>query len=223
MIRFIDISKKYKEKIVFDRFCLTAEKNKITCILGESGSGKTTLLNIAAGLIPYEGKVEANGRFSYIFQEPRLLPNLTVKGNLSLVNKDSYKIQEMLKQVSLEDKIDSYPSKLSGGEKQRVSIARAFLYGAENLLMDEPFSSLDIALKISLMKNFFDVWSGSRRTTLFVTHSVEEALMLSDRIVAIKEGRIIGDFENSASGDYFKESSLKGEIYRLLLGEAFDG
>ncbi|MDE6868790.1 MAG: ATP-binding cassette domain-containing protein, partial [Clostridia bacterium] len=134
MIEIKNLSKSYGKNVVYDGLDLSLEEGKITCVLGESGSGKTTLLNIIAGLTEYGGSVTKVG-CSYIFQTPRLVPNLTVYGNLSLICKDGAKIDETLMRVGLYDKRDSYPIKLSGGQAQRVAIARAFLFGGEVILM----------------------------------------------------------------------------------------
>ena len=145
------VSKSYNEKQVFDNLTLDIHEGEILCVLGESGGGKTTLLNILAGLIPYDGEVEnAPSNVGFIFQEPRLLPNLTVEGNLLYAGGKSEQIEEILRKTELLSLRNKRPKELSGGEKQRVAIARAFLSDAKLLLLDEPFSSLDTALKIRI-------------------------------------------------------------------------
>ena len=104
MIEFKNITKKYGSLTVYENFNLSLEEGKITCILGESGSGKTTLLNMLAGLTPYEGEISQKPACSYIFQQPRLVPSLTVRGNLKLVCKDKNRVEEMLLAVGLSDK-----------------------------------------------------------------------------------------------------------------------
>ena len=158
MIELRSITKKYGELTVYDDFSLSLEEGKITCILGESGCGKTTLLNMLAGVCPYEGEITPRQPCSYIFQQPRLVPNLTVAGNLSLVCKDRARIADMLSRAGLSEKAGAYPVELSGGQAQRVSVARAFLNPARLILMDEPFSSLDTALKIRMIGLFCEIW-----------------------------------------------------------------
>ena len=137
MIVLENVSKRYGSLCVYEHFDLRIEEGKITCILGASGCGKTTLLNMLAGLVPYEGSIRPQGlRCSYIFQQPRLVPALTVEGNLKLVCKDEKKIADMLSRLELADKRKAYPAELSGGQAQRVSIARAFLYPSDIILMD---------------------------------------------------------------------------------------
>ncbi|MDE5942838.1 MAG: ATP-binding cassette domain-containing protein, partial [Clostridia bacterium] len=190
----------------------------ITCILGESGSGKTTRLNVIAGLTEYSGSV-TKVKCSYIFQTPRLVPNLTVYGNLALVCKDDAKIEEMLKRVGLYDKRDSYPIKLSGGQAQRVAIARAFLFGGEAILMDEPFSSLDLRLKYEMTELFLDLWRSDGRTAVFVTHDVDEASTVAHRIIVIKGGKIVYDKspDDALPRDLKNGEEVRRELISALL------
>lgn len=192
MIKLIDVCKRYDEQVIFDHFNLEFPKDKITCILGESGVGKTTLLNIIAGLTNYNGKIEIEGKLSYIFQEARLIPSLTVKENLKFTSPEATdeQIEEILIQLEILDKKDTFPTKLSGGEAQRVSIARAFLYDAPIILMDEPFSSLDLSLKYKLITYFSNLWNMKKKTVLFVTHDIDEALLLADDILLLQNGTI---------------------------------
>ena len=127
----LDVSKSYGENVVFERLTLDIDDGQILCVLGESGGGKTTLLNILAGLTDYVGEVEnAPKGVAYIFQEPRLLPNLTVEQNLHYAGGRYELIDKILQKTELLDKRNKRPKELSGGEKQRVSIARAFLSSA---------------------------------------------------------------------------------------------
>lgn len=229
MIQLKEISKRYGDTVVFDRFSMTVESGKIFAVVGNSGSGKTTLLNILCGLIEADGKVFSDETgFSYIFQNTTLVPSLTVKGNLDLVLKHKIPdrvtreklIGEMLQSVELEALADRYPLTLSGGQAQRVSMARAFAYPASAILMDEPFKGLDLRLKAKLIASFHALWEKERRTVVFVTHEIEEALLLADRIVVLggAPARIIGDFEpgvdraSRIAGDP-RFSQLRAEIY----------
>ena len=219
MIEFKNITKKYGSLTVYENFNLSLEEGKITCILGESGSGKTTLLNMLAGLTPYEGEISQKAACSYIFQQPRLVPSLTVRGNLKLVCKDKNRVEEMLLAVGLSDKAGAYPAQLSGGQAQRVSIARAFLYPSSLILMDEPFSSLDLALKLKISALFLKLWKRERRTAVFVTHDSDEAAMLSNRVLVLKNGAVAAELfpEGEPSADMFARPGFREKLIKSLI------
>nr|MDE7440277.1 ATP-binding cassette domain-containing protein [Clostridia bacterium] len=192
MIKIENLSKRYGDLAVYNNFNLSLEEGKIIGILGESGSGKTTLLNCIAGLTDFEGNIPKL-RCSYVFQTPRLVQNLTVKENLKLICKDENKINEMLSKVRLEDKAESFPIKLSGGQAQRVSLARAFLFDSDIILLDEPLSSLDLRLKKEITDLFISIWQEDKRTAIYVTHDVDEAVSLAHRIIILQRGEILYD------------------------------
>jgi NitT/TauT family transport system ATP-binding protein len=190
-IEIKNVKKAYNELEIFRDFSLTLPEGKISCILGPSGCGKTTLLNMIGGITKHDkGQIDINDQkiISYIFQEPRLLPWKTVKENIEFVIKDLKdkepinNIDQYIKMVGLEAFKHYYPSSLSGGMKQRVSIARAFIYPSDIILMDEPLKTLDPRLKLNLMKIFLRIWQNDRRTVVFVTHDVDEALILGEKI-----------------------------------------
>ncbi|PKM95404.1 MAG: ABC transporter [Firmicutes bacterium HGW-Firmicutes-1] len=197
MIEIRDLTKSYKDLLVFDDFNLTIPESEISCILGPSGCGKSTLLNVIAGLIPYEKGVILgvdNKNISYIFQDTRLLPWGTAYQNIlfaliSLYSKE--KAMEVadyyLDLVGLGEFKDYYPDQLSGGMKQRVSIARAFAYPSEILLMDEPFKGLDFELKNNLMDAFLKIWNENKKTVIFVTHDLEDAKRIGHTVIRLKE------------------------------------
>lgn len=216
MIKLEDIGVRYGEKTVYEHFNLQIEEGKITCVLGESGCGKTTLLNVIAGITPHTGEVPKL-KCSYVFQKPRLVPNLTVKGNLKLVCKDENRIDEMLALTNMNDKGNCFPLRLSGGEAQRVSICRAFLFDSDLLLMDEPFVSLDLKLKISIMEQFLKLQRERSQTTLFVTHDVDEAVYLADRIIVIANGKAVWDVDNSDRKAYGEQTDLRPQLITQLL------
>ncbi len=187
-----NLTKRYGHLTVYENFNLELSEGEITCILGESGCGKTTLLNCIAGLTDYDGEI-TKVKCSYIFQSPRLVPNLTVGGNLKLICKDEKAVDAALEKVRLSDKKNAYPVSLSGGQAQRASIARAFLFGGEVILMDEPFSSLDLKLKNEICELFLQIQKESGRTALFVTHDVDEAVNLAHRIIVLNGGKTVLD------------------------------
>lgn len=223
-VKFIDFGKKYGQNQVIFGLNLTINEGEIACILGESGVGKTTILRSILGLTDYEGTIEGvPKKVATIFQTPRLIKNLTVEENLKFVLPKSEwgKIEPMLEEVGLLDKKDAYPSSLSGGQAQRVSICRAFLIESDLLLMDEPFSSLDTALKIRLIDLVGRLLKKHRQTVLFVTHDVEECAMLSSRALIFQGGKITYDFcrDLPLPRPYGENSDYKTSILKALLEE----
>ncbi|MDE7401202.1 MAG: ABC transporter ATP-binding protein [Clostridia bacterium] len=216
MISIKNLTKKYQDRTVYENFSLDIEESGITCILGESGCGKTTLLNAVAGLIDYEGEITKKS-VSYVFQNSRLIPNLTVEGNLKFIGADGESAVKMLEKVGLGDKLNAYPAQLSGGEAQRVSLCRAFLKKSEMLLMDEPFSSLDLKTKLSVMELFKALQAEEGRCTLFVTHDVDEAVFLADRIIVMHGGKVLKDLKNENKGEFGANSPLRETIIKSLL------
>lgn len=196
MIKIKNLTKKYGDNVIYQNFDMSIEKCKVTVILGESGSGKTTLLNVLANLTDYDGKVEGvNERPSIVFQSDRLLKNLSVKDNIKLVspNLTDEQILQGLKDVGLENYADSYPKVLSGGMSRRVALLRAFSFNSEILLMDEPFSSLDLAWKIRLINGIKAGQNSSPKTVVIITHDIKEAVLVADRIVVLERGKITLD------------------------------
>ncbi|NLI93605.1 MAG: ABC transporter ATP-binding protein [Peptococcaceae bacterium] len=173
-------------------------KSEFISILGPSGCGKTTLLRIIAGLEdPDSGEVIFQGKVirgpglerAVVFQEPRLFPWLSVKENISfgLSGKKSKNeidkiVEETLDLVGLTAFLKAYPYELSGGMAQRVAIARAFAFEPEALLLDEPFSALDAQTRLRLQEELLDIWRKTEKTIILVTHDIEEAIILSQRI-----------------------------------------
>ncbi len=215
-MRIENLCKSYPGTVVFDNFNLVIDEGAVTCILGGSGAGKTTLLNIIAGLTEYEGRVDGV-KCSYIFQEPRLVPNLTVEGNLRLVCRDGAKVAAALARVGLADRAHSYPVALSGGQRQRAAIARAFLYESDFVLMDEPFSSLDLKLKLDMIQAFKEVREGDGRSAVFVTHDIEEALCLADRIIVLRSGKAVFDSPNAPGLPFGSDNALRARLAEALL------
>lgn len=213
MIKLENVTKKYGDLTVFKDFSIEFKENETTAILGASGVGKTTILNLLAGIIDCDdGKVFSEKKVSYVFQTPNLIESLSVFKNVETVllgeNKNKAErekiIDEFLVAAGIYEKKHSPVSTLSGGQKQRVGIVRAFCYPSKLLLTDEPFSSLDILLKMRLIDLYADLLQKNPRTAVLVSHSESEAIALADRIVVLGENRIVDDF-------YVDDLCLSGE------------
>lgn len=231
MFRVERITKNYDELRVFQDLSLEFPDGKITAILGPSGCGKTTILKILAGLAKAnQGTVVSTAKVGFIFQEPRLLPWLTIYGNLALVLEDQLpsvtvatQIEHYLKAVGLEAYHNFYPRQLSGGMKQRAAMARAFLYPAELLLMDEPFKSLDLKTRHQLVFDFLTLWRQKPNTVVVVTHDVREAIQLGDEILVLSEkpALLVERFPNDLTFELRMSGAeslgLEQKITRVLL------
>ena len=192
MISLKNITKRYGDKTVFENFNLDVQENAITVVLGESGSGKTTLLNMIARLIPFDGEITGAEKVSMVFQRDRLVPHLTVKENILLVNKTA-DVKALLDSANLAGTENLYPKDLSAGMARRVAILRAFASTAPLIMMDEPLVNLDLSLKYSIIGQIKRLRAESGKTVILVSHDVKETVMLADRIVVIGGGKIIYD------------------------------
>ena len=190
---------------------LTVPARQFVSVVGPSGCGKTTLLRIVAGLLePSSGAVLVEGRpvrgpgpdRALVFQNAALYPWRTVAANVAFGLEVSRRaapdeargvVARQLALVGLSDFADHYPGQLSGGMQQRVGLARALAVSPPILLMDEPFGSLDAITRKELGEELVRVWEDDQRTVVFVTHSLEEALLLSDRVVVMRGGRVVRD------------------------------
>lgn len=181
----------YSDKKVFDCFNLSFEKGKVTAILGSSGVGKTTLLRAISSLVDYDGQIIGAGKISYMFQEARLIPTLTVKDNLLYALNDEQKfskledLNKLIQMVGLCGEEDSFPDELSGGMESRVSLIRAFLVDSDTLLMDEPLRSLDLVTKQKILFDMKTILAEYPRTVILVSHDPRECVYLADRIIVL--------------------------------------
>ncbi|WP_042476159.1 ABC transporter ATP-binding protein [Bacillus ndiopicus] len=195
-----------QENHVLKNIDFTLKNQEFVSIIGPSGCGKSTLLKIVAGLdTAYEGHVSLNGQKvtgpskekGFIFQEHRLFPWATVEGNiaadLSLKDKEvQQRVADMIKLVRLTGFEKAYPKQISGGMSQRVAIARALLRKPDILLLDEPFGALDAFTRNHLQESLLDIWRENKTSMLLVTHDIDEAIFLSNRVIVMdaKPGRI---------------------------------
>jgi len=215
MIRFENIIKRYNQRTIINDFNLTIEEGQLVVLIGPSGCGKTTLLKMINRLLePTSGKIYVNEKdiskqdpielrrnIGYVIQSTGLFPHMSIKENLELIPKlkgedpDSIKrkTNDLLELVGLapDEYLYRYPSELSGGQKQRVGVARAFSTDSDIILMDEPFSALDPVTRNSLQDELFSMQKELNKTIVFVTHDMDEAIKIADKICLLNDGHII--------------------------------
>lgn len=208
---------KEKEDLeVLKNINLKIESNEIHMILGKSGCGKTTLLRILGNLERADrGEVKniQGKKIAFIFQEDRLMPWLNTYENivfgLKKENIDEGKIEKIIEKIGLKGFEKSFPKELSGGMKQRVAIGRGLAMEPEVILMDEPFSALDYFTRMGLQEEIRNLARNESLTIIFVTHSIDEALILGDKITILKDGRVEKTFDNLKNSSNGKESILE--------------
>jgi NitT/TauT family transport system ATP-binding protein len=189
-----------KQTSVLEDISLEVGRGEFLCLVGPSGCGKSTLLNIMAGFLsPTRGDVRVDGeivqgpdpRRIFVFQERGVFPWLTVEGNIGfglarLPRKEQQRrIAHYVQMVGLEGFEKSYPSDLSGGMKQRLEVARALAVNPDMLLLDEPFGALDSITRLIMRRELLRIWDTERKTIIFVTHDIDEAVQLADRVVVM--------------------------------------
>lgn len=193
------LSKSFGNREVLTDINLSIERGEVVALIGRSGSGKSTILKILAGLIPeHSGSVEVAGYPAVAFQEPRLFPWLSVIDNVvaglnrTEISKEQARKEAaaLLKEVGLEDFESSWPETLSGGQSQRVSLARALISNPELLLLDEPFGALDALTRITAQQLLLNTAASRNFGVLLVTHDVAEAVALADRVILLEDGHI---------------------------------
>jgi ABC-type nitrate/sulfonate/bicarbonate transport system ATPase subunit len=230
-INIKNLSFKFEEETVLNGVDLAIEQGQFLVILGASGSGKSTLLRILSNILPSKktdllnGEISlfgqspseylSSGKLSFMFQEASLMPNLTVRDNISLPRKlrglpiNNDHIQDLLNVVGLSKDQNKYPKELSGGMKTRVSLARAFVTKPELLLLDEPFSALDISWKYDLYKYLHELAARFKTTIVVVTHDIQEAVILGNKLVILsKSGYILNQL--NLNKEKFKDFSFSG-------------
>ncbi|MGL4571488.1 MAG: betaine/proline/choline family ABC transporter ATP-binding protein [Clostridium sp.] len=215
MIEIKNVTKKLGNNVILDDISLSIDSGSLVVLIGSSGCGKTTTLKLINKLItPTSGEIFIDGkplskentidlrrRIGYVIQNTGLFPHLTTKENIELIPKlkkekslkDIEKATEkFLNMVGLDPKqyLNKYPSELSGGQQQRVGVARAFATDAEIILMDEPFSALDPITRTSLQEELFTLHEELKKTIIFVTHDMDEALKIADKICIMKNGKV---------------------------------
>lgn len=193
-IIFKNFSFSYPDKEIYKNFNTVFPGGKINVVLGASGVGKTTLLNALTGLSGFDGEIEIMPKnVSYIFQSDRLVKTISVEKNLDFVLKNAISdktarknaIYDMAELLEISDVLKRLPTEISGGQAQRVQMARAFLCPSEVMLLDEPFKGLDVSLKTRLIKKFLELWGRDGRTVVLVTHDVYDALLMGDKVFVL--------------------------------------
>ncbi|EQI68871.1 glycine betaine/L-proline transport ATP binding subunit [Clostridioides difficile Y307] len=215
MIEIRNVTKKIGNNVILDDISLVVETGTLVVLIGSSGCGKTTTLKLINKLIkPTSGEIYINGKpisqeneielrrkIGYVIQNTGLFPHLTIKENIELIPrlKKEKSVEEiekrtlqLLEMVGLDSDefLNMYPSELSGGQQQRIGVARAIATDAEIILMDEPFSALDPITRTSLQEQLFSLQDELKKTIIFVTHDMDEALKIADKICIMKDGRI---------------------------------
>ncbi len=250
LITFKNVSRSYyknkKLLVGIDKINFKVYPRQILSILGPSGCGKTTILRLICSILePTKGEIlyqnknisyaRKKGLIGLVPQEPTLLPNRTVEDNISLPLeikkiKDKKAVYQLINFVGLKGFEKFYPHQLSGGMKQRVSIARALVYEPEILLMDEPFASLDEIIRENLNLELINIQCRLKQTIVFVTHNIEEAVFISDRIIVMstRPGKIIGEIQVDLPKERSQEIRSSQDFFqvvkqiRQLLGKNYD-
>jgi NitT/TauT family transport system ATP-binding protein len=228
ILKVSNLSKNYGNLQVINGWDIELEEGEKVVLVGPSGCGKTTFFRIISGLEKATGgtvDVFAQ-KVGYVFQEPRLFPWRTVFDNLRIIRDEEDKIEEVIKMMSLEGFEQLIPSKLSGGMKQRVNLARALLIEPDFLILDEPFSSLDLKIKLAIMNDIEKLWSKYKFSLLMVTHDLKEAIFLADKVIILssRPSKILRTFdinlemnERDITDKHFLE--LESKITRFIINE----
>lgn len=230
------VSESKKEVLALKNIDLTIEDQEFICIIGPSGSGKSTLLRLMEGLIvPTEGSVKVLGKkvekpvdqASMVFQEYSLMPWRNVIDNVSfgleirkVKKEERYKrAEKILASFGLDEFINSYPYELSGGMRQRVAIARAIVTSPLILFMDEPFGALDAYTRFQMQKELIEFWLSEKRTVIFVTHSVEEAIFLGTKVILMspRPGEIANIYDIDLNYPRDRFDGKFGEIFEEIM------
>ena len=197
-------SKVFGHRVVLDRLSLTFAPGQFVAVVGRSGGGKTTLLRLIAGLeqpdhgvVAIDGTLVAGPQASarLMFQDARLLPWQSVIANVGIARGPLWRerAQAVLQEVGLADRAGEWPRLLSGGQRQRVALARALVSAPRILLLDEPFGALDALTRAEMHRLLENLWREHRFTTVLITHDVEEAVTLADRVIVLRDGAVAAD------------------------------
>ncbi|MFD1824688.1 ABC transporter ATP-binding protein [Mumia zhuanghuii] len=216
-----DVRRSFGDTVVLDGIDLHIERGEVVALLGASGSGKSTLLRILAGLDDEAtGELDVPSSHAVVFQEHRLLPWKRVAGNVALGVRGAdvaERVSAALAEVGLADRERAWPGELSGGQSQRVAIARALVRRPELLLLDEPFGALDALNRLKMQRLFRELQTAHDFAALLVTHDVDEAVLLADRLLVLEDGRLIEEIEVSLPHPRAVDDAAFGALRRRLL------
>jgi sulfonate transport system ATP-binding protein len=218
------LRKAFDDKVVLDDVDLDIGRGEFVVLLGPSGTGKTTLLRILAGLERADtGEVLVPRARTTVYQEPRLVPSMRVLGNVTIGQRGGRATKEhalrALDEVRLADKARAWPATLSGGEAQRVALARALVRQPELLLLDEPFAALDALTRLKMQDLVGELFLAHQPAVLLVTHDVDEAVRLADRVLVLRDGHFAVDVRIDAPHPRDRTAAQFLEHRRLLLAE----
>jgi NitT/TauT family transport system ATP-binding protein len=227
-LRIEDGSVSFGSVEVFSRLSLEISRGEFVAVVGPSGCGKTTLLNLFSGFLkPSSGTVVCSGRVRTVYQQDSLFPWQTAAQNIAMglrglgESERAKELQEMLRLISLEQFAEHYPHQLSGGMRQRVELARALAGATDILLLDEPFSSLDYLTRLRLRRELARMLQELPRTVVLVTHDIEEAAQLADRILVLSDrpARICRELQVTLPRPRELTHPLVVEVVRTILAE----
>lgn len=244
MIECEGVKAQFGPATIYEDLTFRVERGEFLCILGPSGCGKSTTLRLIGDLIPASGgTIRVGGepphaaweKIAYVFQSPRLLPWRSALDNVVLSMEMRYgnmsqaemraRAHELLRLVGLAADVAKYPRMLSGGERQRVAIARALAVDPEIILMDEPFSALDVTTRTRLRLEIVSIWQQTGKTIVFVTHDIDEALVVADRILLLsgKPSRVVETLRVEVPRPRVVDDVPVLRHYRQVLHELFGG
>ena len=218
------VHKAFGEKVVLDSIDLDVARGEFVVLLGPSGTGKTTLLRILSGLERSDaGEVRVPPVRTLVYQEPRLVPSMRVLANVVIGQRGGKSRKgaglRALGEVKLADKAKAWPATLSGGEAQRVALARALVREPELLLLDEPFAALDALTRLHMQDLVGDLFTIHQPAVVLVTHDVDEAIRLADRVLVMRDGRFSVDLRIDAPHPRDRTDAQFLDYRRLLLAE----